>query len=168
MPSSLTSVPRVSEKYEMKAFSFNLDTPSNLECRSNLLTMDLLRNNASGSACLNLNPAFFGGISEAAQAPVEVKDSFADILVKQPMWQNRNKLGPVAGGIDLVNYSELHHPLSHHNISIGNDKQHAFPTELVDVRTETKLVQHGYYAKQALEVKSSLGKTAAQMEARGK
>jgi len=48
MPSSLTQVPTVNEKYEIKAFSFNLDKPSNLECRSNLKTMELLRNNQSG------------------------------------------------------------------------------------------------------------------------
>jgi len=45
MPSSLTQVPRVSEKYELKAFSFNLDGPSNLKDRSNLKTMELIRNN---------------------------------------------------------------------------------------------------------------------------
>ena len=48
MPSSLTEVPRVSEKYEIKAFSFHLDRPSNLESRSNLKTMELLKNNQSG------------------------------------------------------------------------------------------------------------------------
>lgn len=82
MPSSLTEVPRVNEKYEIKAFSYNLDTPSNLECRSNLKTMELLKNKASDQPCLNLNPAFFGGISTAAQTPVELRDSFADILSK--------------------------------------------------------------------------------------
>jgi hypothetical protein len=66
MPSSLTEVPRVNEKYELKAFSYNLDKPSNLECRSNLKTMELLTNNSSGQPCLNLNPAFFGGTSGAA------------------------------------------------------------------------------------------------------
>jgi len=44
MPSSLTEVPRVSEKYELKAFSFNLDEPSNLNDRSNLKTIEILRN----------------------------------------------------------------------------------------------------------------------------
>jgi hypothetical protein len=164
MPSSLTEVPRVNEKYEIKAFSFNLDTPTNLECRSNLKTMELIKNNVSGQGCLNLNPAFFGGISGAAQNPIELKDSFGDILQKQTMWQNRNKFGATAGGIDLVNYSEVHHPLSHHNVSIGNDRQHLFPTDLVGARSDTKLVQHGYYAKEALQVTNSLGRTAADYE----
>jgi hypothetical protein len=165
MPSSLTEVPRVSEKYELKAFSFNINEPTNLQCRSNLKTMELLRNNQSGQACLNLNPAFFGETSARAQEPIQLKDSFADILEKQTMWQNRNKFGATAGGVDLVNYSELHHPMSHHNVSIGNDRLTTFPTDLVGARTDAKLVKNGYYAKEALQVTNSLGKNADDYEA---
>ena len=96
---------------------------------------------------------------------MQLKDSFADILEKQPMWQNRNKYGATAGGVDLVNYSELHHPMSHHNIAIGNDRLTSFPTDLVGARTDAKLVRHGYYAKEALQVTNSLGKTAQDFEA---
>lgn len=64
----------------------------------------------------------------------------------------------------MVNYSELHHPLSHHNIAIGNDRQHTFPTDLVGTRAETRMVQNGFYAKDALKVTNSLGKTAADYE----
>lgn len=73
---------------------------------------------------MNLNPGFFGGASEKAKQPVDLKDPYADILEKQTAWQNVNKIGPVAGGIDLVNYSEIYHPLSHHNVACGNDRAH--------------------------------------------
>lgn len=56
------------------------------------------------------------------------------------MWQNRNKFGATAGGVELVNYSELHHPMSLHNISIGNDRLNVFPTDLVGARTNSKLI----------------------------
>ena len=79
------------------------------------------------------------------------------------MWQNGNKLG-TTGSIDLVNYSELHHPLSHHNVATCNSVQHTFPTELVGTRANTKLVKHGFYAKEALKVTNSLGKTATDYE----
>jgi len=70
MPSNLTEIPRVSEKYEMQSFAFSE------EIRNNLKTMELLQNNISGQSCLNFNPGFFGGISTAAQTPVSVKDPF--------------------------------------------------------------------------------------------
>jgi hypothetical protein len=97
-----------------------------------------------------------------------LKDSFGDILEKQTMWQNSNKFGAVAGGVDLINYSELYHPLSHHNVSIGNDRQHTFPTDLVEAKADQTLVRHGFYARNALEATSSLGKTAADYEAASK
>jgi hypothetical protein len=62
------------------------------------------------------------------------------------MWQNRNRVGGAAGGVDLVNYSELHHPLSHHNVTVGNDRLYTFPTDLAEVRTDVRLEQYGYYA----------------------
>jgi len=80
------------------------------------------------------------------------------------MWQNRNKFGATAGGVELVNYSELHHPMSLHNISIGNVKLTVFPTNLVGARTDSKLIKHGYYAEEALQTVNSLGKTAADYE----
>ena len=80
---------------------------------------------------MNLNPGFFGGVSEQAKQKVPVKDPYADILDKQPAWQNVNKFGPTAGGIDLINYSELYHPLSHHNVACGNDQMHQMPSDLL-------------------------------------
>ena len=41
MPSNLTEIPKVSEKYEMKSFNFGSDVQSN-GLRSNLKTMELL------------------------------------------------------------------------------------------------------------------------------
>jgi len=42
MPSNLTEIPRVSEKYEMQSFAFSE------EIRHNLKTMELLKNKISG------------------------------------------------------------------------------------------------------------------------
>jgi len=50
---------------------------------------------------------------------VPLKDGFEQILDEQIKWQNANKIGTVASGLDLVNYSELYHPLSHHNVATG-------------------------------------------------
>lgn len=56
------------------------------------------------------------------------------------MWQNRNKIGGQTGGLDLINYSELHHPLSHHNVSINNEKLLVFPSDLLVARTNVEFV----------------------------
>mmetsp|Transcript_36914 Transcript_36914/g.48515 ORF Transcript_36914/g.48515 Transcript_36914/m.48515 type:complete len:207 (+) Transcript_36914:132-752(+) len=117
LPSNLTEVPKVHEKYEINSFC-----QTNPQYRANLKTMEIISNNRSGQAILNLNPGLFGGISEKAKQPVDLKDPYADILEKQPTWQNVNKIGPAAGGMDLINYSELYHPLSHHNVSCGNER----------------------------------------------
>ena len=44
----------------------------------------------------------------------------------------------------------MHHPLSHHNISIGNDRFHQMPSDLAKTQGESNLVQKGFYAKEAL------------------
>ena len=126
LPSNLTEVPKVHEKYEINSFC-----QTNPQYKSNLKTLEIISNNQSGQAILNLNPGFFGGVSEQAKQNVPVKDPYADILDKQPAWQNVNKFGPAAGGMDLINYSELYHPLSHHNVACGNDQMHQMPSDLL-------------------------------------
>ena len=81
MPSNLTDIPRVSEKYEMNSFN-NASVRENAQYRANLKTMEILKNNESGDAILNFNPGFFGGVSASAQNPVELRDPYADILSK--------------------------------------------------------------------------------------
>ena len=78
-----------------------------------------------------MNPGFFGGASEKAKEPVQLKDPYADILEKQPAWSNVNRIGPRIGGIDLINYTELYHPLSHHHVTLGEDKAHQMPSDLM-------------------------------------
>jgi len=135
LPSNLTEVPRVHEKYEINSFC-----QTNPQYRANLKTLEIIANNRSGQAILNLNPGFFGGISEKAKAQVSVKDPFADILEKQPAWQNANKHGPGVVGYDLVNYSELYHPLSHHNVTCANERLNQLPSDLLKAQTQTQLV----------------------------
>ena len=147
LPSNLTEVPKVHEKYEINSFC-----ATNPQYRANLKTLEIISNNRSGQAILNLNPGFFGGISEKAKDPVDLKDPYADILEKQTNWQNVNKFGPAAGGIDLISYSELYHPLSHHNVACGNDRMHQMPSDLARVQAQSKLVQKGFYDKEALEL----------------
>ena len=77
LPSNLTEVPRVHEKYEINAFC-----ATNPQYRANLKTIEIISNNRSGQAILNLNPGLFGGTSEKAKQPVELKDPYADILDK--------------------------------------------------------------------------------------
>jgi hypothetical protein len=91
--------------------------------RSNLKSVEMLNNQANGSGVLNFNAGFFGGTSALAQEPVQLKDSFGHLLSQQHTWQNVNKVGPVAGGFDLVNYSELYHPNSFHNEVTGLQSQ---------------------------------------------
>ena len=47
-------------------------------------------------------------------------------------WNNVNKIGSIAGGVDLVNYSELYHPMSHHNVAIGSNQIRQFPSDSVE------------------------------------
>ena len=135
LPSNLTEVPKVHEKYEINSFC-----KTNPQYRSNLKTMEIISNNRSGAAILNLNPGFFGGISEKAKESVTLKDPYADILEKQPAWSNANKIGSAVGGVDLVNYSELYHPMSHHNVACGNDKPHEMPSNLLTGQAKVELV----------------------------
>ena len=81
MPSNLIEVPKVHEKYEINSFC-----RTNPQYKANLKTLEIISNNRSGQAILNLNPGFFGGISEQAKQPVELKDPYADILEKQTNW----------------------------------------------------------------------------------
>ena len=130
LPSNLTEIPRVHEKYEMSAF-----LKTGAQYQANLKTLEIIKNNRSGQAILNLNPGFFGSASEKAQVPVTLKDPYSDLLQKQTDWQNANKSGTgVGGGIDLISYTELHHPMSHHNVAIGNDKPYTYPTDLQNAR----------------------------------
>ena len=118
MPSNLTEIPRVHEKYEMSGFS-----RGGPQYQANLKTVEILRNNGSGQAILNLNPGFFGTASEEAQTDVPLKDPYSDLLQKQTQWQNVNKSGAgVGGGIDLISYTELYHPMSHHNVTLNNQQ----------------------------------------------
>ena len=130
LPSNLTEIPRVHEKYEMSGF-----LRTNPQYQANLKTLEIIKNNASGQAILNLNPGFFGSASERAQVSVPMKDPYSDLLQKQTEWQNVNKSGAgVGGGIDLISYTELHHPMSHHNVTTGHDKVNTFPTDLQNAR----------------------------------
>jgi hypothetical protein len=63
---------------------------------------------------------------------VQLKDSFEQILDEQMKWNNVNKICSVAGGVDLVNYSELYHPMSHHNVATGNSQIRQFPSDAVE------------------------------------
>lgn len=81
LPSNLTEVPKVHEKYEINSFC-----QTNPQYRANLKTIEIISNNKSGQAILNLNPGFFGGASEKAKQPVDLKDPYADILDKQVTW----------------------------------------------------------------------------------
>ena len=76
------------------------------------------------------------------------------------MWQNRNKIGAAVGGVDLINYSELDHPMSHHSIACGRDKLVVFPTDLVGARTNVEFIQQGFYAKEAMKMTNSLAPDA--------
>ena len=75
LPSNLTEIPRVHEKYEMNAF-----LRTNPQYQANLKTLEIIKNNRSGQAILNLNPGFFGSASEKAQIPVTLKDPYSDLL----------------------------------------------------------------------------------------
>ena len=75
MPSNLTEIPRVHEKYEMSGFM-----KGGPQYQANLKTVEILRNNGSGQAILNLNPGFFGTASEKAQVEVPLKDPYSDLL----------------------------------------------------------------------------------------
>ena len=81
MPSNLIEVPKVHEKYEINSFC-----RTNPQYKANLKTLEIISNNRSGQGILNLNPGFFGGVSEKAKVPVELKDPYADILEKQTNW----------------------------------------------------------------------------------
>lgn len=59
------------------------------------------------------------------------------------------------GTVDLVNYSELHHPMSHHNVAIGNTRVNVLPTDLSQAGAAAELVQKGFYSKTALELKNA-------------
>ena len=65
---------------------------------------------------------------------MKFKEPFISILEQQQMWQNQNKISNVATGRDLVNYSELYHPYSHHNVATGNDKPLIMPSDLQDAQ----------------------------------
>jgi len=69
-------------------------------------------------------------------------------------WQNSNKIGAV-GGVDLVNYSELYHPLSHHNTASGTGTLSMFPSDVNEAAGKLQFVQNGFYNKQALEMKNT-------------
>ena len=58
------------------------------------------------------------------------------------------------GGVDLVNYTEMHHPMSHHNVACGKDNPNVFPTDLEKARKEAILVQKGFYSKETFELKN--------------
>lgn len=92
----------------------------------------MLKNNANGLGVLNYNAGFFGGASAQAQKNVKLPDSFANILSEQYKWQNSNRIGSVAGGTDLVNYSELYHPFSLHNTVTGQTPAKLLPSDLDD------------------------------------
>ena len=146
LPSNLTEIPKVHEKYEMNAF-----LRTGAQYQANLKTLEIIKNNNSGQAILNLNPGFFGEASERAQVDVPLKDPYSDLLQKQTDWQNRNRSGAgVGGGIDLISYTELHHPMSHHNVACGADNLNTYPSDLKKARNEAELVQKGYYSKKAL------------------
>lgn len=116
--------------------------------------MEILSNNKSGQAILNFNPGFFGGASQLAQKQVPLKDPFSDILERQHQWQNLNKIGGSVAGVDLVNYTEMHHPMSHHNVACGKDNPNVFPTDLEKARKEAVLVQKGFYSRETFELKN--------------
>ena len=61
LPSNLTEVPRVHEKYESQSFC-----QSSAQYRNNLKTLEIIRNAQNGQPILNSNPGIFGGISEKA------------------------------------------------------------------------------------------------------
>lgn len=85
-PSNLVEIPLVAEKYEMNSF-----LSLNAQFKSNLKTIEILKNIESGQSVLNFNAGFFGGVSKEANKPVELKDPFVDILERQATWQNNNK-----------------------------------------------------------------------------
>lgn len=105
----------------------------------------MLKNDANGLSVLNFNAGFFGPASALAQKEVERKDSFASILKEQHTWQNANRIGTVAGGCDLVNYSELHHPLSLHNTVTGLGTPLIVPSDMKKAQTQLEFVQKGFY-----------------------
>lgn len=74
-PSNLVEVPRVAEKYEINSFC-----RESAQYSQNLKTLEIIRNQESGQAILNLNPGFFGGSSELAAKEVPLRDTFADLL----------------------------------------------------------------------------------------
>ena len=49
-----------------------------------------------------------------------------------------------------MNYSELYHPFSHHNVTIGNDKPYKIPTEVNLAADRLVFHQKGFYAAEAL------------------
>lgn len=63
-------------------------------------------------------------------------------------------MGGGVGGVDLVNYTEMHHPMSHHNVACGKDQPNIFPTDLEKARKEAKLVQKGFYSKDTFELQN--------------
>jgi hypothetical protein len=56
----------------------------------------------------------------------------------------------VAGGLNLVNQSELRHPYSFHNVQCQNDIEVEPASDLQDATDKLRFVQRGFYAKQAL------------------
>jgi hypothetical protein len=49
-----------------------------------------------------------------------------------------------------VNYSELYHPYSHHNVAIGNDKPLIVPSDLEEAQNQLQFVQKGFYSNETL------------------
>ena len=56
----------------------------------------------------------------------------------------------MASGVDLVNYSELYHPLSLHNVACNRDRMLTVPSDLSEARDRLQFVQKGFYSKEAL------------------
>ena len=52
----------------------------------------------------------------------------------------------------MVNYSELYHPLSHHNVATGNDRLIQFPSDLEDARNRLQFGQNGFYAADSTSI----------------
>ena len=77
LPSNLTEVPRVNEKYEMSTF-----VNSSAQFKENMRTMELLSNKTT-DPILNVNPAFFGAEKHAKP---KLKDPFVSIKENEHMW----------------------------------------------------------------------------------
>lgn len=77
------------------------------------------------------------------------------------MWQNVNKTGPLVGGTDLINYSELYHPHSLHNTVTGAVQPMQVPSEVDEAAQKFTLVQQGFYSAKTM---ASSGAYKAQVE----